>query len=416
MLVNEATLDMVGALALHTKQKLKTESNILRRHRLIRQQRVSPPTQVMTNGMTLRHYNHSEPPPTQPMDISDDMPSPEDRNCVGDVLEISRQNLMVGKLLGRGCFNDVYETRLIGVPTKSGRSDENFALKYLSPRIMSDINLFRIGAVDLVRESNLLSCLDHNNIISLHAVTGGCVSKLFSSGEEGAYFLVLDHLDSTLDFKISQWHNTETDSRFREKPINLQKSTILRLNTALSIARALQYLHQLNVMYRDLKPENVGFNGKGVVKLFDFGLAKEIIPSLHPGETFKHTSYTGALRFMAPEVAKEENYNLSADSYSFAIMLWHLLALEIPYDKYRDRETFIEQVIYNGKRPKIKKQWSKSFQLALKNGFAEDLRVRPTMTEYVQLLECEYHNLLGEKRKTAASSSRRRLFSLKLHD
>jgi len=410
MFVNEATLDMVGALALHTKQKLNTESNLLRRQQnmhLI----VSPPSQVMSNGVTLCHYNHSEP--AQPMEISDDMPSPESRNCLGDVREISRQNLIVGKLLGRGCFNDVYEARLIGVPTSTGNSDECFALKYLSPRIMSDINLFRIGAVDLVRESNLLSCLDHNNIISLHAVTEGCVSKLFASGVEGAYFLVLDHLDSTLDFKVRQWHSTEIDSRFREKPLNLQKSTILRLNTALSIARALQYLHQLNVMYRDLKPENVGFNSKGVVKLFDFGLAKEIIPNLHPGETFKHTAYTGALRFMAPEVAKEENYNLSADAYSFAIMLWHLLALEVPYDKYRDRETFVQQIIYNGKRPKIKKHWSKSFQSALKNGFSEDFRLRPTMTQYVELLECEYHDLLGEKRKAHPGNYRRRLFSLK---
>jgi len=403
MVVNDATRDMVGALALHTKQKLKTESNLLQRQQRIQS---SSTSQATSHGGMLQHYNHSEP--AEPMEICS--------SDIGEVREVSRKNLIVGKLLGRGCFNDVYEVRLKGLPTITGNNDECFALKYLSPRIMSDLNLFRIGAVDLVRESNLLSCLDHTNIITLHAVTEGCVSKTFSSGIEGAYFLVLDHLESTLDSQVKSWYDSETDSRFRDKALNVQKSSIFRLNTALSIAGALQYLHQLNVMYRDLKPENVGFNSRGIVKLFDFGLAKEIIPHLHPGETYKHTSYTGALRFMAPEVAKEHPYNLSADVYSFSIMLWHLLALEVPFEKYRDRETFVEQIVYNGKRPKIKKCWTKSFQNALKKGWSEDYRSRPTMTELVQLLEQEHHELIGEKKKAPSGNYRRRMFSLKLHD
>jgi serine/threonine protein kinase len=61
------------------------------------------------------------------------------------------------------------------------------------------------------------------------------------------------------------------------------------------------------------------------VKLFDFGLAREIQPrdkveGSNP-ETFKLTGQTGSYRYMAPEVAKERPYNQTADVYSFSILL-----------------------------------------------------------------------------------------------
>ncbi len=63
-------------------------------------------------------------------------------------------------------------------------------------------------------------------------------------------------------------------------------------------------------MYRDLKPENVGFNIRDDIVLFDFGLAREI----HSGDTkvtndtWKLTGETGSIRYMAPEVAANKPY------------------------------------------------------------------------------------------------------------
>lgn len=59
------------------------------------------------------------------------------------------------------------------------------------------------------------------------------------------------------------------------------------------------------------KPENIGFDVKGVVKVFDFGLAKE----LHPedklaNDTYKMTGNTGSIRYMAPEVANKHTCEL----------------------------------------------------------------------------------------------------------
>eukprot|EP00957_Ditylum_brightwellii_P192359 14643431-Ditylum_brightwellii.AAC.1 len=86
------------------------------------------------------------------------------------------------------------------------------------------------------------------------------------------------------------------------------------LNIASNIASALDYMHSWNVIYRDLKPENVGFDVNDEVKIFDFGFTKELreADSLDDG-LYNLTGNTGSPRYMAPEVGRSMPYNLSAD-------------------------------------------------------------------------------------------------------
>ena len=57
-----------------------------------------------------------------------------------------------------------------------------------------------------------------------------------------------------------------------------------------------------SIVYRDVKPDNIGFDVRGDVKIFDFGLAKEINRSKVLGDgTYQMTGDTGSPRYMAPE-------------------------------------------------------------------------------------------------------------------
>ncbi|ACI65481.1 predicted protein, partial [Phaeodactylum tricornutum CCAP 1055/1] len=103
---------------------------------------------------------------------------------------------------------------------------------------------------------------------------------------------------------------------------------------AYDLASALKYLHDLNIIYRDLKPDNIGFDVRGDVKIFDFGLAREYDRSISTSAdgTYKMTGDTGSPRYMAPEVALEKPYNNSVDVYSFAILTWQILEMAMPFE------------------------------------------------------------------------------------
>ena len=74
---------------------------------------------------------------------------------------------------------------------------------------------------------------------------------------------------------------------------------------------------------------------------------------------------------MAPEVVLCKNYGKSADVYSFAILLWQVLALETPYRTY-DYEKHARKVVLGKKRPKIVSSWSVFIKQVLLKSWGDD--------------------------------------------
>ncbi|OHS95069.1 RAC family serine/threonine-protein kinase like protein [Tritrichomonas foetus] len=89
---------------------------------------------------------------------------------------------------------------------------------------------------------------------------------------------------------------------------------------------ALHHLHMQNLIYRDLKPENVLFRNDGYVKLIDFGLAKILEPDNQTTSTF-----CGTPEFVAPEMVKREKYTYSVDWWSFGILAYEMLYKKTPF-------------------------------------------------------------------------------------
>jgi len=101
------------------------------------------------------------------------------------------------------------------------------------------------------------------------------------------------------------------------------------------------------------------------------------------------TGKTGSLLLMAPEVFKGQPYNEKADVYSFAILLWNMLSLDVPYIEFLKDRSFETSVMENGMRPPVWGTWPEHVQSLLERGWAQDYNKRPSMKEICDMLQPE---------------------------
>ena len=112
----------------------------------------------------------------------------------------------------------------------------------------------------------------------------------------------------------------------------------------MQIGRAMEYLHDQNVVHRDLKSENVFVNHNDVYKVGNLGLARKTAPDM--------SADTGSYRWMAPEVIRHEKYGLPCDVYSFAILLCEMMTITKPFSNMTQIEVAFG-VARDGKRPHL---------------------------------------------------------------
>ena len=168
----------------------------------------------------------------------------------------------------------------------------------------------------------------------------------------------------------------------------------------------LQHLHMH-------QPKNLGFDVRGDIRLFDFGLAKELqeserIGGVH-GSTYKMSGNTGSLRYMSPEVALSKPYNLTADVYSFGTMLWEMLSLSKPYDGF-NRNMHAEMVVSQGIRPSIPMSWPFELRNMVERSWSADISQRPTMEQCYNILRRLVIELRGGDEEGLNHSRRRSTF------
>lgn len=316
----------------------------------------------------------------------------------------------LGDLLGKGGFNSVYELDLIKLtrecPTTQIQrnhiisSKPKLAVKFLSDEVLQSPEDACNGSADLLMEAKYLTALaahPHPALIKLHGVSSAGPAG-FGIPARAGFFLVIDRLYDTLDRRIDVWKEllrrkiaSKQDDSTRKY---LKVLFLQRLMVADDIASALEHLHGLSIIFRDLKPDNVGFDFDGQVKIFDFGLAKELDPKQKTDKgLYTMSGGTGSRRFMAPEVALSEPYGLSADMYSFSILVWEMLALEKAFGRLHVAE-HRDVVIGGAHRPELHPEWTRGLSDILQGCWAKDPRQRPEANDVRRMLQREIQELV----------------------
>jgi serine/threonine protein kinase len=286
----------------------------------------------------------------------------------------------VERILGSGAFSQVSS-----VFTRDGR---RYACKHLKQTLMGHLEEFRTAAVELVYEAHMLASFDHPNILKIRGWALNGV-KSFEEGFNDSFFLLLDVLDETLDMRIERWQREQQEGLWS---IVGNASTVAQqfdnrylenLRVMSELASALDYIHQRGVIFRDAKPQNIGFLGDRV-QLFDFGLSREI-PLLDTSVPFEMSGKVGTLRYMAPEVATNQAYGVSADVYSWAMVSYEMLALEKPFDGWT-REMHANIVCMQGRRPDTI-GCSQPIPIILDHAWNANPAARPTLAQFLTQLE-----------------------------
>jgi len=208
------------------------------------------------------------------------------------------------KVLGKGSYGKVMLVRNKSVP------GEVCAMKMLR----KDHVVKRNQVQHTASERNVLEAMHHPFIVQLKAA--------FQTPKK--LYIVLDFCaGGELFFHLSQ------AGRFSQGRTRFY---------ACEICLAIQYLHSLNIIYRDLKPENLLLNAEGHAKITDFGLSKEGID-----DNISAKTVCGTPEYLAPEILNKRGHGKAVDWYSFGALIYEMLTGLPPYYT-KDREKLFERI------------------------------------------------------------------------
>jgi serine/threonine protein kinase len=179
--------------------------------------------------------------------------------------------------------------------------------------VKKDARIDSSASERLLHEARASSSLSHPNICTIHEV-----------GEtEGEYFIVMELVEGKSLYAMCT-------------KVGLPPESVLRYGV--QIAGALARAHDRGVIHRDLKSGNIVITSDGLVKVLDFGLAKQIGGGVFEGSTLSFatiqgaSSLSGTLPYMAPEILRGEPADHRSDLWALGIVLYEAASGRLPFE------------------------------------------------------------------------------------
>lgn len=245
--------------------------------------------------------------------------------------------------IGEGSFGKVYKAKR----TERGRSFYS-AIKIISiPASKGELDSVRSEMNNEQSTREYFRNLVEDRIQEIYTMEHFCGNSHVVSFED---FKVVEYLDEIgWDISIRMEYLTSFMDYCTGK--ELTEKEVIKLGC--DLAMALIYCRKLNIIHRDVKPENIFVSRFGDFKLGDFGTARE------QAHTMSNMSKKGTYSYMAPEIYKGEKYDSSIDIYSLGIVLYKLmnqnrlpfLSLDKQLITYRDKETALARRMAGEKMP-----------------------------------------------------------------
>ena len=210
-----------------------------------------------------------------------------------DLDEAFTAKFTLGEKLGAGAMGTVYR----GTQLSLNRS---VAIKFLSEGLARDPGCRQ----RFTSEAVMAARLAHTNLVAVH-----------DHGEvSGRPYIVFEFVAGR-----------SLRGRMDEGPMSAREA----LEMAAQVCEGLKYAHAAGIVHRDIKPENLLVTAEGVVKIADFGVAKDLLDDLHatqPG------AIVGTPLYLAPEQAEGKKATAASDLYAVGTVMYEVMTGQLPFD------------------------------------------------------------------------------------
>jgi serine/threonine protein kinase len=253
------------------------------------------------------------------------------------------------------------------------RGSGNFGTVYLAHDLITHyLYAAKVMHIDHVEDNELVERFKREALI-LYNLNDMHIVRVIDYGNEGSlYFIIMHHIDGqNLKYYIQQ---------------SLVMEPLRALDYVHQVAEGLSTAHKSGIVHRDIKPQNILVNNKGVVKIADFGLSRS--RDMH---TITHSDkFMGTAYYVSPEqILSSHAVDTRADLYALSAVLFEMLSGQPPYTGGNALDIILmhtrEQIpALTRVRPELPPELDRFFQKALAK--SPDARFQ-SPTDYILAIE-----------------------------